>query len=726
MDSSDEDLYIRERCQQCGEKETRCRCHRHHHRHHDKHKGSTGPTGPRGKKGYRGKDGNTGSKGDTGPTGMKGNAGPTGMKGPTGPKGISGESSNTGATGPTGPTGSTGTKGNTGATGSKGRMGSTGPTGMKGNTGPTGHTGSKGNTGLTGPTGMKGNMGPTGSKGSTGLTGPTGPSGESTNTGSTGPTGMKGEFGDTGPTGMKGESGDTGSTGPRGPTGDNCQIINPDDGITKVSVCDKETVRAVAEQYLLLTSEEKDPFNSIDNPDGEELLYYSTFQGKSNNNDEKAALRAGFFTADDLENVGEYSQAFGRLTRATGIGSLAYGRNEIGGLIDGGGEGNLVGGVSNNKGEIYADEDTKGSHIFGNTIGTGFQKALLYSVNSSGTSIHGKVSSGGIISDTYIRANNSDGSELFGVTEDSGKIRIITSQGLVQGSAGGLIEMTDSLGSQINGTNEFAAEIIMNQSNASFISGNAENSRILLESSNGSLLFANTFGSNVIVTRGIIQNSSGSILVGNSLDGVMNIEDSPGSIIVGRVEQSESHEIIISEGSFNFGRNNSIRLAGQFQTNAETSYSGTLGINALAYMIGSVAHSSHNSTTKGGCQTIEVKMNGVVNNNGHVMLTLADGTLLTLPYEGQALVKVFLIANKSNYAGEFNFLINRTGVNPTTYTANISGATIYTLNISNFNVNIINGNVATAGFNPEFDLDGQPEDGTTICANIKMVMISNS
>ncbi len=282
--------------------------------------------------------------------------------------------------------------------GPRGKRGFTGPTGQIGPTGQTGDTGPTG-FGGTGPTGFTGPTGPTGPTGQTGETGPTGPTGP---TGQTGPTGF-GEAGPTGPTGQTG-FGETGPTGPTGPTGVSCEIVNPIDNETRVSVCEEDVIRGEADDYMLITPSGVDPFDPT-NIDGINMMYMGLGIGLGNG---RGALRAGNFRESDLILIGSQSAAFGRHTRATGFGSLASGTSDGGGIVLASGRGSLSYGQAGSNSIIRSIGP--GSTAYG----VGFSSGII-SANGTGSVAHGVVMNAGQIITLII-----DGAYAGGVASGPG------------------------------------------------------------------------------------------------------------------------------------------------------------------------------------------------------------------------------------------------------------------------------------------------------------------
>ncbi len=349
-----------------------------------------------------------------GPRGRRGHTGPTGPTGSTGPTGLDGQAT-TGATGPTGPTGPTGLPG------------FTGPTGLC-ETGPTGHTGPTGDTGPTGQDGQAFNTGATGPPGPTGDTGPTGPAGEATSTGATGPTGL---IGPTGPC----CTGDTGPTGPTGPSPISCQIVNPIDNVTRVSVCDEDIIRGEADDYMLVTPSGVNPFNAS-NTGGVNMMYASMNDGLSGAND-LGAFRAGNFRQFDLivAPIGNQSAAFGHWTQATAVGALAHGNN------------------TNQTSEISAAGE--GAYVHGQTSGSN----SIITATGFGSTAGGFASDGGTIAaigDGCVSRGRADGvqTQIFnlglgsvahGLAFNGGQIRIINANGAYVGGqsvSGEVLEVT--------------------------------------------------------------------------------------------------------------------------------------------------------------------------------------------------------------------------------------------------------------------------------------------
>ncbi len=189
-------------------------------------------------------------------------------------------------------------------------VGAQGPAGAQGPTGPSGTNGTNGAQGIAGPTGPSG---ADGTNGIDGVTGPTGPTGA----GVTGPTGNDGSQGPAGPTGADGVTGPTGPTGIGGGSLDQAYDFGGA-GLGRTITADAGAVQINGVDGFLATG----TFGSGAIPatgGGVRMMWYPN----------KAAFRVGRLDGSsafwDDANIGAYSFAAGRNTKATAPGATAFG-----------------------------------------------------------------------------------------------------------------------------------------------------------------------------------------------------------------------------------------------------------------------------------------------------------------------------------------------------------------------------------------------------------------
>ena len=442
--------------------------------------------------------------------------------------------------------------------------------------------------------------------------------------------GDDGEDGDRGSKGDKGDDGEKGSQGDKGDDGEKGSKGEPAVGVGN-EIIDGAT------KYSLLSS--TNPFNAS-NFEGLNIKYFNTANG---------ALRAGNFRASDLEVIGENSTCLGFHTRATGNGSLALGVCSLeGDVINSGARGSIVAGFTNS-GKLFTSKASYGSIVRGYVLEDG-----VISVNeASGADAAGFSNSGKITA-------SSDGSEAKGRACSGGVISVLPcsygSQARGNAVANGLITVKDfSEGSCARGLCNTG--IISVEGIGSDAAGRTSNNgRIITEkASHGSCAKGYSLNNSLISTGTTAYGSSaqgfadnGTIITGSGAYGSMALGYSnglirvsaPGSYAFGIARSKEVHETN-SEGSVVFGRNNSVTQA--------SPYSAGFGYNALAYMPGSIAHSSFESAQKGGFETITVNTKSYV--TGKINdLRLANEQYPHLAFDCFAAVRITIIGSSGSSA----------------------------------------------------------------------------
>jgi hypothetical protein len=511
-----------------------------------------------------------------------------------------------------------------------------------------------------------------------------------------------------------------------------------------------------AENYLLVAEPNTDPFNIV-NENGENILYYSVNQGV---NGSEGALRAGNFRESDLQNIGNYSAAFGFHTTATGPGSLVHG-------IDNSPTSILAAGAGSEAFGIVGDEEDNTGSIISNEIGSvthGYAVGGVITAeeNSIGSNVHGYANGAAeILSSGYgtnvngyangtalIEAGTlSHGSNVFGYANGffngSGTISTAvnsygsTVHGNADGISGGTGTISTSSGStganihgNASGTLGGTARIDTGTSTTGVtIYGNAnastDGSAILScgDLCSGVQIHGRAEGENTLtgeITSG--RSVYGSTAAGYARDGTIRINDSAnGSMAIGIAETNEEHRVD-TEGAFAFGRNNLVQgvtfnpgTENEFTT--EPIYSGTIGQESHAHMRGSFAHSSFARLTsvKGDCQYVRVLTRGTATTNASAEMTTGDGHRLTFPFEniqdGRAIVNANIVGD-TDACVKIVFCVTLTGG---TYTVT-SASTVHSEGING--VNPI-GNVN--GFTVELTPFTLPQN---FCGTFKITMMT--
>jgi len=124
-------------------------------------------------------------------------------------------------------------------------------------------------------------------------------------------------------------------------------------------------------------------------------------------------------------------------------------------------------------------------------------------------------------------------------------------------------------------------------------------------------------------------------------------DNNNGSFVFGIAGTTGEVHLVDANGSANFGRNNAIMPSGQTGASG-ADYSFAMGNNALAYMQGSMAHSSFPGVSGpshyGQNQFVRVLLKATNVATGTTgLMVLGDGNFVTLPYNGVAITDVDII-----------------------------------------------------------------------------------
>ena len=211
-----------------------------------------------------------------------------------------------------------GPQGLPGAAGVAGPQGPRGAPGLAGARGERGPQGAKGEPGERGPQGEPG-------KGEPGKPGPQGEAGAAGAPGERGPQGEKGEAGAAGAPGERGPQGETGPQGPAGPASNGTSDNTPSTDVARDAAGGFRAGAVGLTGRLTQTSVDglvaNGTFGEGTIPAegaGTRMMWFSG----------KGAFRAGGVSSTqwDDANVGAFSTAMGRNTKASGAGSVALGR----------------------------------------------------------------------------------------------------------------------------------------------------------------------------------------------------------------------------------------------------------------------------------------------------------------------------------------------------------------------------------------------------------------
>jgi len=520
------------------------------------------------------------------------------------------------------------------------------------------HSVHRGPPGPRGHHGPPGPMGPPGPPGPPGLNGIPGQPGQP---GCPGPQGDNGKPGDPGCPGPRGIKGDKGDTGPEGPS---CHITNQTDQTTEVTVCVEGIIRGVADQYDIITgSANTNPFNP-GNVNGINMEYFTTQTG---------AFRAGNFRQSHLINIGDQSAAFGHWTKATGIGSLAFGNNLSNNNISANGSGSMAYGLADTNGTISTDTQADGSEASGHTDTNGTIQVLG---NWWGAKASGAAVSAGLIQ------TSADGGYAHGYASGEGSEIII---------------VDNAEGSEASGNVVTTGKIQVDRS--------AYGSKSLGNAEEGGLI-------RVGVT------SSGSIAAGSAIGQAANIsvgDNAPGSIVVGLADAGQTHQVL-AEGSANFGKYN---LVGPSTVNpSDSKYSLAMGNSSWAYMRGSMAHCGFSEIQRGSCQFVRVLATTTTFGSGRAPylsnpFVIGDGSLPTLPSIGLPVAAVGEISiigqDASCYCSKICVYYDMTN-----YTVTIGPALIQSPGTS------ISTQISTSGI---YIFMNSNSPTTKFCATIELTMI---
>jgi hypothetical protein len=436
------------------------------------------------------------------------------------------------------------------------------------------------------------------------------------------------------------------------------------------------------------------------------------------NTDGEIATRAkgsvAFGAAENSSSIGTASfvDSFGSLAFGYGNtgseifaqanGSAAFGDAENNSSINTNGNGSVAFGYGNTDSEIVTR--AKGSVAFGDaennsSIGTAsFVDAfgsLAFGYGNTGSNIFAQANGSAAFGDVENNSSidtNGNGSVAFGDAENVGLIE--TGGGGIGSLAFGNCEnnssiqtavFADAFGSMAFGYGNTGSNINTN-SNGSVAFGNVENAGLIQTGSgfnsasgsmafgfagntgsiftkaNGSLAFGDAENTGLIQTGGSAVGSLAGGYANNS--GMIQINDnSNGSFVFGIAETTGEVHQIQATGSANFGRNNAIMPSGQPGAGG-ADYSFAMGNNALAYMQGSMAHSSFPGPTGyGRNQFVRVLLQATVPNSGGVYMTLGDGTFITLPYDGFAIIDTNIIGSDGSAISstQIVFTVSRSG-----------------------------------------------------------------
>lgn len=526
--------------------------------------------------------------------------------------------------------------------------------------------------------------------------------------------------------------GPVGPQGSQGPVGATCEIINFV-GPTSVSVCEPNIIRGLANDYLLVTDPASDPFDPA-NVAGENLLL-ATVNGIDGPQGPPGALRVGNFRETDLANIGDYSSVFGYHTQASGVGALAHGINTEGTILaQGDGShafgrtddgtiltedlayGSVANGYANGGGQVRVKSDTYGTIVSANAIGSTVEAGADGSI-ATAAAFNSTVRIGDLGGGNALHAYASNSTITLGNTGVGNALNAYASNSTItlgdrglgntlhvaSSSAGSVGAGDDSRGVLLHGYAQNTCEItIGNRNVGTQVHGASVNissipappSRILTENDTRAG-YLGGYASNGGIAK--IGNPAGDIV-------------SRAPFLHGTAEtENEVHEVV-TDGSFSFGRNNSV--APFPGIDGTPIYSGAMGRNAITHMNGSFAHSSFASGSIKGARQYVRLLTQTTSDQDWYFIT-GDNQRLSLPYvgNGRAIVQVSIIGD-TDACAKVVFSVTKTGAVYTTGSVTIL-----------HNEGFMPANI-TADGGATFTLRAKPELDQPLCATFKITMIA--
>jgi hypothetical protein len=180
---------------------------------------------------------------------------------------------------------------------------------------------------------------------------------------------------------------------------------------------------------------------------------------------------------------------------------------------------------------------------------------------------------------------------------------------------------------------------------------------------------------------------------------------------IGIAETNEEHRVD-TEGAFAFGRNNLV----QNESSSNSAYSGAIGRESHAHMMGSLAHSSFPVSTgvKGDCQYVRVLTKSHEIDQDKYILKTGGDNILTFPFanNGSAIVTSSIVGNVDASAK----IVFRVSWNGVTY--DFTGLTI----LQDIGFDDASTDITVSATNAGFYVQLIPTNGQSFCGTFKITM----